>query len=159
MRLYVIRHAHAGKKSQWSGDDDLRPLSPRGSAQARELGARIQKVRRLIASPTVRCHQTLEPLAERLGLEIETSMALCKTTPMSETIQLLDDLVDDGMTAVVCSHGEVLGPLILELESTGLTLLGGPGNQKGSVWVIKTVKGTMVKATYRHPPAVKAAKA
>jgi phosphohistidine phosphatase SixA len=155
MKLYIVRHAQAGKKSQWKGDDDERPLSALGIAQARELGEVLPKVRRLIASPTVRCRQSLEPLADRLGLEIETDRALCKTTSLNKTLTLLDSLIDDGDNVTVCSHGEVLGPLMRELEATGVPLRGGgPANQKGSVWTVKVAKGDMLKATYRHPPHV-----
>lgn len=155
MKLTIVRHAHAGKKSQWDGDDDERPLSPLGFAQARALGRILPEVQRLIVSPTLRCHQTLEPLADRLGLTIEEDRALSKTTSLDKTLALLDDLIERGDNVTVCSHGEVLGPLMKELEATGVELLGGsPVNQKGSVWTIKVVKGDMVKATYRHPPHV-----
>lgn len=155
MKLHIVRHAQAGKKSQWKGDDDERPLSDLGFAQARELGDVLPKVHRLLASPTVRCCQTLEPLADRLGLEIETDRALCKTTSLNKTLTLLDSLMADGDNVTVCSHGEVLGPLMRELEATGVPLRGGgPANQKGSVWTVKVAKGEMLKATYRHPPHV-----
>jgi 8-oxo-dGTP diphosphatase len=155
MKLHIVRHAHAGKKSQWTGDDDERPISPLGFAQAKSLGEVLPKVRRLIASPTVRCHQTLEPLSERLGLEIESDRALGKTTSLNKTLTLLDDLIAADDNVAVCSHGEVLGPLMRELEATGVKLAGGgPANQKGSVWTVKVTKGDMIKATYRHPPHV-----
>ncbi len=37
MPLLVVRHAHAGRRSAYRGDDRVRPLSPRGKARAREL--------------------------------------------------------------------------------------------------------------------------
>ncbi len=156
MKLSIVRHAQAGKKSQWKGDDDERPLSPLGFAQARALGEILPKVRRVIVSPTVRCRQTMEPLAERLGVTIEQDRALGKTTSLNKTLALLDDLIAEGDNVAVCSHGEVLGPLMKELEATGVKLVGGsPVNQKGSVWTVKVTKGEMLKATYRHPPQVK----
>ncbi len=155
MKLSIVRHAQAGKKSHWKGDDDERPLSPLGLAQARALGDILPKVRRVIVSPTVRCHQTMEPLAERLGLDIEQDRALSKTTSLNKTLALLDALIEQGDNVAVCSHGEVLGPLMRELEATGVKLVGGsPVNQKGSVWTVKVTKGDMLKATYRHPPHV-----
>jgi phosphohistidine phosphatase SixA len=155
MKLTIVRHAQAGKKSQWKGDDDERPLSPLGFAQARALGEILPKVRRLIVSPTVRCYQTLEPLADRLGLTIDEDRALSKTTSLNETLALLDDLIEQGDNVTICSHGEVLGPLMKELEATGVKLVcGHPVNQKGSAWTVKVAKGDMVKATYRHPPHV-----
>lgn len=155
MKFSIVRHAQAGKKSQWQGDDDERPLSPLGFAQARALGDILPKVRRVIVSPTVRCHQTMEPLAERLGLTIEEDRALSKTTSLNKTLGLLDELIEQGDNVAVCSHGEVLGPLMRELEATGVKLVAGrPVNQKGSVWTVKVAKGDMLKATYRHAPHV-----
>lgn len=155
MKLHLVRHAHACRKSEWAGDDDERPLSPLGVAQADALSDGFPKVRRLVASPTVRCHQTLEPLAQQQGLEIEADDALCKTTSLSLAFTLLEDLIAAGDNAAVCSHGEVLGPLLRELEASGVELQGdGSANQKGSVWTVKVVEGDMVTATYRHPPQV-----
>ncbi|MFN2582854.1 MAG: hypothetical protein ABR498_08965 [Candidatus Dormibacteria bacterium] len=38
-RLHLIRHADAGDREQWSGPDELRPLSDKGRRQARDLVA------------------------------------------------------------------------------------------------------------------------
>ena len=37
MRLLVVRHASAGDRSRWKGDDRLRPLDRRGRRQAEGL--------------------------------------------------------------------------------------------------------------------------
>ena len=37
MTVYLVRHAKAGERGVWDGDDQLRPLSGRGHLQARGL--------------------------------------------------------------------------------------------------------------------------
>ena len=63
--LLVVRHADAGVKRTWTGPDRLRPLSPSGHLQAEGLVIRLEDypVERILCSPTLRCYQTVEPLA------------------------------------------------------------------------------------------------
>jgi len=64
MDLYVIRHADAGNREEWPGDDADRPLSPLGHRQARALGEafrdRGMAVDAVVSSPLVRTRQTAE---------------------------------------------------------------------------------------------------
>ena len=70
MPLLVVRHAHAGRRSAYKGDDRARPLSPRGVVRARQLVLLLSEYRpqRILSSPYVRCCATVQPLAESLGL-------------------------------------------------------------------------------------------
>ena len=63
--VYLVRHAKAGERRVWDGDDLERPLSKAGWKQAHALGKRLQKkgATELVSSPYLRCMQTLEPLA------------------------------------------------------------------------------------------------
>src|SRR5215212_7441628 len=84
--LLVVRHADAGDKRSWTGPDMLRPLSPSGQLQAEGLVFRLEDypVERILSSPTLRCYQTVEPLARDRLLRIETVPALgVGTTPPS----------------------------------------------------------------------------
>jgi 8-oxo-dGTP diphosphatase len=74
--LLVVRHARAGDRSAWLGDDRLRPLDKRGRKQARALVEALEPfaVGRILSSPYLRCVETVEPLAARRGIEI----ALCE---------------------------------------------------------------------------------
>jgi Histidine phosphatase superfamily (branch 1) len=71
--LIVVRHGDAGDKASWKGPDLLRPLSATGHSQAEGLVLRLADypVERILCSRTVRCHQTVEPLARDRLLEIE----------------------------------------------------------------------------------------
>ncbi len=74
MALLLVRHANAGRRSAYKGDDRLRPLSPRGRARASELVPLLAPYRpqRILSSPYVRCCETVQPLAEALGLPVES---------------------------------------------------------------------------------------
>ena len=52
MRLYVVRHAHAGSRSAWEGPDEDRPLSPKGHRQSVAIAEALAAVgsTRLVSS-------------------------------------------------------------------------------------------------------------
>jgi phosphohistidine phosphatase len=64
MKLYIIRHADAGDRSKWDGDDAERPLSPLGRRQSRALGEAFHMrgiaVDAVVSSPLVRTRETAE---------------------------------------------------------------------------------------------------
>jgi 8-oxo-dGTP diphosphatase len=39
--LYLVRHAKAGRRSAYTGDDRMRPLSGPGRRQAKAIGKRL----------------------------------------------------------------------------------------------------------------------
>ena len=63
--LLLVRHAHAGNKRHWQRLDSLRPLSVAGQAEAAGRLVRLEDypIGRVLSSPTVRCQQTVQPLA------------------------------------------------------------------------------------------------
>src|SRR4029450_2125737 len=75
---YLVRHAHAGDKRAWQGPDRLRPLSAAGRQEAHCLLTQFRDypISRIVSSPPVRGQQTLQPLAERRDLRVETADAL-----------------------------------------------------------------------------------
>jgi Histidine phosphatase superfamily (branch 1) len=83
--LLLVRHADAGDKHRWQGPDSLRPLSPAGQAEAAGLviGLDDFPIGRILTSPTLRCHQTVQPLARdrRLRIERESALGGCRPRP------------------------------------------------------------------------------
>ena len=102
MSVILLRHASAGNREKWTGDDRLRPLDARGRAQAVALcdELRARGVRRVLSSPYVRCLQTVAPL----GLEIVPDERLAEGAPAEATRALLREFED----AVACTHGDVI---------------------------------------------------
>lgn len=111
MRLTLVRHASAGHKRDWTGPDTERPLDERGRQQAIGLSSVLAEyaVGRIVSSPTLRCQQTVRPLADLLDRELETWSELGP----DGVIQLIDSFAHPAFAdAVLCTHGEVLQPLV-----------------------------------------------
>jgi 8-oxo-dGTP diphosphatase len=104
--VLLLRHASAGDRDEWEGDDRLRPLDERGRQQALTLRdlLRHRPVTRIVSSPYVRCIETVEPLADALGVEVEIDERLAEGTPRDLVLSLLEQL--DG--GVACTHGDVI---------------------------------------------------
>jgi len=75
MNLIIIRHADAGDRNQWPGDDDERPLSDLGQRQATALGAALKTrgvvLNAVVSSPLVRTRQTAEGVLTGFGTAME----------------------------------------------------------------------------------------
>jgi 8-oxo-dGTP diphosphatase len=151
--VFLVRHAKAGSRSRWDGPDELRPLSQAGRRQAEALADQFpdRGVTRIVASPFVRCRQTVEPLAYRLGLPVEPSPSLAEGTPLAEALRLVEKVADQP--TVLCTHGDVVEELLDHLRRVGV-LHGQPDFEKGSTWVLETDDGGgVVSAAYLPPPA------
>ena len=102
MSLYLVRHAKAGDRQHWEGKDHLRPLSKRGRQQADALADALADdgITRIVTSPFVRCRETVEPLARRLGIEMETSDALVEGAGSHDALDLIEKLAGEVRGAV-----------------------------------------------------------
>ena len=129
---YLVRHAHAGDKRAWTGPDRLRPLSGSGRREAHGLLVQLRPypVVRILSSPTVRCVQTVEPLAQRRGLPVERAEVLGVDGDPEALLALLVDPA--AAEAVLCSHSEVIGQVLQRLAAGGLTLADRLRWEKGS---------------------------
>jgi phosphohistidine phosphatase SixA len=113
--LLVVRHADAGDKHTWKGPDSLRSLSPTGHHQAEGLVVRLDDypVERILCSPTLRCYQTVQPLARDRMLQIESAPALGVDASPAQLLTLFWDL--ELRNSVLCTHGEGIGLLLTRL--------------------------------------------
>jgi broad specificity phosphatase PhoE len=151
--IFLVRHAQAGKRSEWNGDDEARPLSDRGRSQSAAIRDLLpaERVRRVVSSPFLRCVQTVEPAAERFGLAVEPDDRLGEAADLDAALELLLSLdTDDG---VACSHGNLIPLLLDQLVGLGMAVDGPLLHQKGSVWTIETDGGRPVRASYTPPGA------
>lgn len=151
MDAFVIRHAKAGSRRRFEGDDALRPLSRNGRAQADGLVALLARcdISRLYTSPYVRCVQTLEPLAAHLGLAIESDEGLAEGADWAHALRLVEQA---ERPIALSSHGDVIGDLMNHLAVRGVPL-DDDRIEKGSTWVLRVEDGEVVKARYLPPPA------
>lgn len=136
MSLFLVRHAKAGKRSQWDDDDSLRPLVAEGVRQAKVIADTIAPLRptALYSSPFVRCVQTLEPLGKATGLSVIKHELLAEGVNFIDTVNWIHTLPEG---AVMCSHGDVIPGVIDALERRGMEVSGFRESRKGSVWVLE----------------------
>ncbi len=152
MPLYLVRHAKAGSRRDWDGPDHARPLSGKGRRQAEGLVDLLadRPVERVLSSPYTRCMQTVEPLAEKLGVPVEETEALAEDAAPAEAVELLRALAPT--TAVLCTHGDLIPPVLDTLAATeGLPLPSGYPFAKGSTWELEVVNGRWLAARYLPP--------
>jgi len=157
-RVHLVRHAHAGSRRAWEGDDVDRPLSPRGRRQAAHITALLAgaPVAAIVSSPAIRCTATVAPLGEKLGLGVVADPALGEGTEPHQAATALLALVDDNPDGdvVACSHGDVIPGVVALFADNGMRLPAGTGarlSKKGSVWSVEVANGAATNATY-HPP-------
>ena len=127
MTVFLVRHGSAGKRREWEGDDRIRPLDDRGRRQADELVTQLgdRGIERVLTSPYVRCRETVEPLAEALGLPVEERDELADGAGREAALGLVADL--GGVATVLCTHGDVVENLAGEETKKGSTLVLAPG--------------------------------
>ena len=151
--LHLVRHADAGNRGAWVGDDFERPLDGHGQVQAEAIGAALadRPVRRILSSPYVRCVDTVVPLGRVLGLPVEASDTLAEGAYVADALNLLGSLAGAEGDSVLCSHGDVIPGVLWVLSQYGLEI-GDLGRcKKGSIWELEVSDGRIVAATYRHP--------
>jgi 8-oxo-dGTP diphosphatase len=159
--LILVRHASAGDKDDWAGDDLQRPLDDEGAQDALRLAgllACFAPSARVISSPALRCVETMRPYAAGFGGCVEAEAALAvpgragdfslTRTDSGETLrQLFRDLVAAGRPTVVCLHRENL-PTAL---AAACSALGAPSPvmdpdqslPKGGFWVVHSAAGQL----------------
>ena len=156
--LILLRHASAGAKESWSGDDLDRPLDARGAAASDELALLLSCYGsgRVITSAAERCVATVRPYAAMTGakLEIEPALAvgysglgLVPHDGAEAAAALVDRVIADGLPAVVCAHRENLARLL----AAACSALGAdppPGRplHKGGFWVLHVADGRLAGA-------------
>ena len=104
----LVRHADAGLRSEWRGSDEWRGLTDAGHGQARAIVRMIEDlpVERILSSPSLRCRQTVVPLALAQALDVEPCWQLGACVAPEDLIALLADPAT--ASAVVCTHRETL---------------------------------------------------
>ena len=159
--LILVRHASAGYKDDWDGEDLLRPLDAEGALDAvllADLLACFAPRARVISSPALRCTESVRIYAASFGGSVEANAVLAvpdraadvplARTDRADTLRhLFRNLVDEGRPVVACLHRENL-PLAL---AAACSVLGAPPPAeldlllpKGGFWVLHVAAGELV---------------
>ncbi|MEV6240946.1 NUDIX hydrolase [Lentzea sp. NPDC051838] len=139
--VLLVRHAKAGKRSEWELDDDLRPLSGAGWKQAAALQSLLPlwSPTRVHTAPRVRCADTVRGVAEDLAVEMVEEPRLSEEgywpDPEAGLVRLLEVAALEGR-AVVSSQGGVIPSVVQTLADLGGLRLSEFPSKKGSAWVL-----------------------
>ena len=152
--VYLVRHAKAKRRASWTKPDHLRPLTKVGRSQAKALTTlfEAQPFSRLLSSPYIRCVQTLEPLAQTRGLQIESADELGEGAPVDRALALMMSTAVDG-PAALCTHGDVMQLAVEALVAAGVPIDGPLEFKKGATWILEIDDGAVTEARYLPPPA------
>lgn len=155
----IVRHGRAGSRSKYKGEDCKRPLDKLGRAQAESLVCQLLAfgATELHAAPRARCLQTLEPLAQEIGADIDIEKTLTeeaytadKEAGRARVLEIASGSAD--VTPVVCTQGKVIPDLIAWwCERDGIRP-DKSRNRKGSTWVLSSAGGRLVAADHIGSP-------
>lgn len=147
--LIVVRHASAGSKEDWPGDDEDRPLDPGGARDAQTLAGLLACFAPgpvcVLSSPALRCVDSIRPYATLAAAQVEISESLSRTAGAHLHTPLIHDVVADGKPTVLCLHGENVPAIVGE----ACAVLGAAAPRemrlpKGGFWVLNTASGSLV---------------
>jgi 8-oxo-dGTP diphosphatase len=155
--VLIVRHGTAGSKSRYKGDDRKRPLDKRGRAQAESLVGQLLAygANELFAADRARCHQTLEPLAEELGVTIHNEPTLTEeaySDNRKTARHRILEIASAADTPVICTQGRVIPDLIAWWCERDEVRPDKSRNRKGSTWVMSLADGKLVAADHIGSP-------
>lgn len=149
--VVLLRHAKAGDRTSWQGDDRLRPLDAEGREQAQRLAHFLQYFapQRILSADRVRCVQTVEPLGELIGVQIELAASFADEAFAADPDAAYTELLGVAKSvpsAVICSQGTtvpgLVQRLVLPMPSAKLA------TRKGAAWVLAFAGGAIDSADY-----------
>jgi 8-oxo-dGTP diphosphatase len=155
--LLVVRHGTAGSKSRYKGDDRKRPLDKHGRAQAESLVGQLLAfgATEVHAAPRVRCQQTVGPLAEELGVQIQDEPTLTEEAyadSRGAARRRIIEIAEQDGTPVICSQGKVIPDLIAWWCDRDGVRPDKSRNRKGSTWVLSHVGAKLIAADHIGSP-------
>ena len=155
--VVLVRHARAGQRDAFSGDDDDRPLDGKGIRQAAALTQELLAFgpSAVASAPLVRCRQTVERLAGRLRTTVGDEPALSESEyqhdPAAARRRVTElALRDTGSgPVVVCSQGGVIPGVIRSLASRANLAVPTTATPKGAYWVL-SFEGKQLRQADRY---------
>jgi phosphohistidine phosphatase SixA/ADP-ribose pyrophosphatase YjhB (NUDIX family) len=157
--VLLVRHGSAGSRSAWRGDDRERSLDDCGYRQADELVRLLAHFdpTEVVSADFLRCRQTVQPLADSLGLAIREVPILSELDfpgHEAEAVALLRRIGGPHHASVACSQGGVIPDLLGRLTTEDAVDLPHVTARKGSTWALTFQAERLVSCEYFAPPPV-----
>jgi phosphohistidine phosphatase SixA len=136
MRL-LVGPADAGHRRDSPGLDEWRGLTDIGRWQAEQLVDQVSclPILRILTSPSLRCRQTVMPLARSLSLDVEPCYPLRAGADPAALAQFIQQ--PETRNAVLCTHRDVLLGLFTRYAAQGHRLIEGIARlEMASPWAV-----------------------
>jgi 8-oxo-dGTP diphosphatase len=156
--LILLRHASAGAKATWKGDDSARPLDAAGEREASALAGLLRcfGVSRVVSGSAERCVGTVRPYAAAVGGAVEVEPAFdvahhpSVVGPNGEKAAAALAAADQPV--VICAHRENI-PVLLAAACAELGAEPPPGKplHKGEFLVLHRAGGRLAAVDRHHP--------
>ena len=137
--VFLVRHAKAADRFDWTGGDRDRPLIDKGRHQADRLAAALRREQPVLvaASPWLSCRQTAAPLAAAMGLRVELDDRLGYDAPDVSGWVRAASREHPGQAVVGVGHGDLIP---IYLVQAGL-VEGFPSFRTGSLFRLEISGG------------------
>ncbi len=153
----LVRHASAGSRTKWAGDDAQRPLDDAGRGQAAALRPLLDcyGFTRVLSADVLRCLETVAPYAIDRRIAVETEPLLSEVgypaNPDAAMARCLE-ILKSPEPLVMCSQGRVIPDLLSGIcHNFGVPTPPDTVIPKGSFWVLH-LAGDHLVAIERHTP-------
>jgi 8-oxo-dGTP diphosphatase len=161
--LVLLRHASAGRKSDWPGDDMSRPLDAQGLLEAGSLAGLLRcfGTGRVVSAPAERCVATVRPYAAAIGADVEVEAAFDVSGGdgqgslhggISAAEKAATELASASGPIIICAHRENI-PVLLAAAcaAVGTTAPGMTELRKGEFLVLHRASGRLAAVERYHP--------
>ena len=155
--LILLRHASAGTKAAWKGDDAARPLDAAGARDAGVIAGSLGcfGISRIVSAPAARCVGTVRPYAAAVGgVEVEPTFDVThgRAVPGPEAEKAAATLAAADDPVVICAHRENLPVLVAAAcAELGAEPPRGKPLHKGEFLVLHRDDGRLAAVERYHP--------
>jgi 8-oxo-(d)GTP phosphatase len=160
--MILLRHASAGSKAHWTGDESARPLDTDGERDARALAGLLRcfGISRIVSAPAERCIATVRPYAASIGarspggVEVEPLLGVShdRTGAGPDAEKAVAALAAADEPVVICAHRENLPVLVAAAcVELGAKPLDGKPLHKSEFLVLHRADGRLAAVERYHP--------
>lgn len=157
--LILLRHAKAITRDEWQGDDDDRPLDNLGQNQALRLLSiyQVYNLNEIHTSDSVRCYDTVEPMAKSLKIKLEVTSKLSETVyrkDKDQAIEYAKQVLKEDKNSLICSHNPILPKILNKLTKKSEIETNDQKLSPADCWVIHRIGKEIFQVDQLDAPVI-----
>ena len=157
--LILLRHAKAITRDEWQGDDDDRPLDNLGQNQALRLLSiyQVYNLNEIHTSDSVRCYDTVEPMAKSLKIKLEVTSKLSETVYRNDKDQAIEyakQVLKEDKNSLICSHNPILPKILNKLTKKSEIEANDQKLSPADCWVIHRIGKEIFQVDQLDAPVI-----